>query len=78
LSGRPDQGRRRGEQQKELDRILARQSVEGEGPTELWVEDRPNASKVDFGGEAVIDRRRSVRNTPEGRLARSDRFEDPG
>ena len=76
LAGRAHQGRRRREQQKKFDRVVARQSVEGNCAAELGVNHRSNAGEVDIGDKTVFDRRGGVDHAAQRRLVRPNSFED--
>ena len=77
LPGCADQGRRRREQQKKFDRVIAGQCVECNCAAELGAYDRANAGEVDIGDKTIFDRRGGVDYAAQRWLIGPDSLEDP-
>ena len=65
LSRRAEQCRRRGEQQEQLDRIIAGQAVERDRAADLWPQDRGQIDTVQLRDQCIDDHRGGVNDAPQ-------------
>ncbi len=77
LCRRPNQGRRRGKHQKQLDRVVSGQSIECDRAPELWFKHSLGAGNFNFRSEAVIDRRRCVHDAAQAAAGSRGSLREP-